>query len=230
VGGDGPAARARAVEGIKIADWDRDAPVHRYVDYTDVKVGRAFVLKGEALVTSDRGPVAVWGRRQGLAWIQFGFSFGVENGDFALTPSFPVFLRNAILWLAEDGRRAFPRSARAGEVLSNLAPLADPDAELKVAEVTGDRARTSSTLAPGGEARFPLDRPGLVRIEAGTQEEWIGVLGAEPVDLSALPAASGPGAPEAVPWWRDLPWIVVAGAIVLTLLAIEWILYQRGWI
>jgi hypothetical protein len=230
VGSDGPAPRTRAVEGVKIVDWDRDAPVHRWVDYTDVKAGRAFVLKGDDLVTSDRGPVAVWSRRQGLAWIQFGFSFGVETGDFALTPSFPVFLRNAIQWLAEEGRRAFPRSARAGTVLANEAPLADADGELKVTMLMGQEVRSSTILAPAGDARIPVDRPGLMNIEAGTQEEWVGVLGAEPVDLSALPKSSGPGLPEAIPWWRDLPWMAVAATIVLTLLVVEWILYQRGYV
>ena len=50
------------------------------------------------------------------------------------------------------------------------------------------------------------------------------------VDLSTLPKEAGPGLPEAIPWWRDLPWTLVAGTIVLALLALEWILYQRGWI
>jgi hypothetical protein len=229
IGADGPAARTRALDGVKIVDWDRDSPLHRYVDYADVKAGRAWALKGDALVTSDRGPVAVWGRRQGLAWIQFGFSFGVETGDFALTPSFPVFLRNAIQWLAEEGRRAFPGSARAGETLANAAPLADPDAELKVTEVQGSATKTSSALAPGGEARVAVSQPGLLKIEAGTQVEWVGVAGAAPVDLSTLPKAAGT-LPDPIPWWRDLPWVLVAGAIVIVLLAIEWILYQRGWI
>lgn len=230
VGADGPASRARAVDGVKIVDWDRDAPVNRWVDYTDVKAGKAWVLKGEALVTSDRGPVAVWGRRQGQAWIQFGFPFGVESGDFALTPSFPVFLRNAVQWLAEEGRRAFPLSAQAGGMIANSAPLADPDGELKVTEVTGGELRKRANVAPSGEARIPVERPGLLKIEAGSQVEWVGVVGAESVDLSSLPAARGPGLPDAVPWWRDLPWTVVAGAMVLALLALEWILYQRGWI
>ena len=230
IGADGPAPRARAVDGVKIVDWDRDSPLHRWVDYSDVKAGRAWILKGDALVTSDLGPVAVWGGRQGLAWIQFGFSFVVENGDFALTPAYPVFLRNAVSWLAEEGRRAFPRSAHAGHILANVAPLADPDAELKVTEVMGDQMRTKSFLAPGGEARIPVERPGLLKIEAGAHVEWVGVTGTAPVDLSALPKATGPGLPEAIPWWRDLPWVVVAGAIVLALFAAEWILYQRGWI
>jgi len=69
-----------------------------------------------------------------------------------------------------------------------------------------------------------------LKIEIGALDEWVGVTGAEPVDLSSLPKESGPGLPEAIPWWRDLPWIVVASAIVLALLALEWVLYQRGWI
>ncbi len=230
VGADGPAPKTRAVEGVKIVDWDRDAPVHRWVDYTDVKASRAWVLKGDALVTSDRGPVAVWSRRQGLAWIQFGFSFGVEIGDFALTPSFPVFLRHAVQWLAEEGRRAFPKSARAGEALANAAPLADPEAELKVSEISGGELRSRALLAPSGEARIPVERPGLLKIETAGQVEWVGVEGAEPVDLSSLPAASGPELPQPIPWWRDLPWVVVSSALILALLALEWVLYQRGWI
>ncbi|HEU4339808.1 MAG TPA: BatA domain-containing protein [Planctomycetota bacterium] len=230
VGADGPAQKTRVVEGVKIVDWDRDAPLHRWVDYTDVKAGRAWVLKGDALVMSDRGPVAVRHRRQGLAWIQFGFSFGVESGDFALTSSFPMFLRNAVLWLAEESRLAFPTSGSAGGILANVAPLADPDAELRVTSVSGGDAKTSSVLAPGGEARIPVERPGLLKIESGSYVEWVGVAGAPPVDLSSLPKSSGPGLPEPIPWLRDLPWVVAAVAIVLALLSLEWLLYQRGWI
>jgi hypothetical protein len=230
VGPDGPAPRARVVEAVKIVDWDRNASIHRWVDYANVKAGRSTILKGEPLVMSDLGPVAVWSRRQALAWIQFGFAFGVDSSDFALTPSFPVFLKHAIQWLAGEGRRAFPLSVQSGQVLSNLAPLAEPDAELVVTTVGGGQVRALSHFAPSGEARIPVDRPGLVRVESAGREEWVGVTGADPVDLSSLPTAGGPPLPEAIPWWRDLPWVIVAGAIVLLLLLVEWILYQRGWI
>jgi len=230
VGTEGPAPRVREVEAVKIVDWDRDAAVHRWVDYPDVKAKRAWILKGTPLVTSDRGPIAVWGRRQGLAWIQFGFSFGVGEGDFALTPSFPVFLRNATLWLAEDGRRAFPRTARAGGVLVNDAPLADPEGEVRVTEVAGGEMRGRFVPVRSGEVRIPVSRPGLLKLEGAGGAEWVAVEPEAPVDLAKVPAASGPGLPEAIPWWRDLPYSLVAAALVLTLLAAEWVLYQRGWI
>ncbi|HEY3225868.1 MAG TPA: BatA domain-containing protein [Planctomycetota bacterium] len=230
VGAEGPAARVREVEAVKVVDWDRDAAVHRWMDYPDVKVKRAWVLKGSPLVTSDKGPIAVWGRRQGLAWIQFGFSFGVGEGDFALTPSFPVFLRNAALWLAEDGRRAFPRTARAGGVLVNEAPLADPEGEVRVTEVAGGEMRGKFVPVRSGEVRIPVARPGLLKLEGAGGAEWVAVEPEAPVDLTQVPVASGPGLPEPIPWWRDLPYTLVAAAVVLALLAAEWVLYQRGWI
>jgi hypothetical protein len=226
----GPAPRDREVEGVKIVDWDRDASVHRWVDYADVKLKRAWVLRGEPLVTSDRGPVAVWGRRQGQAWIQFGFGSGVEEGDFALTPSFPILLRNAVAWLADEGRRAFPRMVAAGGTIANLAPLADPEGELEVTELVGSGVKSWRIPVRGGEARIPAPRPCLLEIEGGGHVERIAVQGDEPVDLTRVPQASGGGPPDPIPWWRDLPYAVVAAAVVLALLAVEWLLYQRGWI
>lgn len=225
-----PAAAAGEASVPKIVDWDRDHPIHRWVEYGDVLCRRARLLEGNPLVLSDRGAIATWGRRQGLAWIQFGFSFRVEEGDFALKASFPIFLRNALAWLSDEGRRAFPRTARAGGVLRNVAPLAEPGADVRITEVRQDRTDSRSIEPHRGEARVLLPRSGLVKIECGGRTEWVAVEGTEPLDAGRVPDTAGPGLPEPPPWWKDLPYPAVVGALGLLMLAAEWIFYQRGWI
>jgi len=220
---------AAEVQGPRILDWDRRTPVNRLVDWSDVVVRRARVLKGMPLVVSDRGPVAVWGRTMGRAWIRFGFGFGVADGDCALRPSFPIFLQGAIAWLADEGRRAFPREARVGDVVVNAAPLPEGASEASVTVVSGGATQTSSVPIDRGEARIAIVHPGLVKIAVGARTEWLAARLESSPDLEKLPREQGVALPEALPRWRDVPYSAVAGALVLLILLVEWWLYQsRG--
>jgi hypothetical protein len=220
------------LENPRVADWDRRHPVHALVDYSDVVLRRARVVAtrgGSPLVLTERGPLAAAGRSMGRAWVQFGFGFGVSEGDLALRPSFPVLLRNALAWLADEGRRAFPREARVGDVLVNRALLPERAATAQVTTATGGTSRTVTVPVERGEVRIALSQPGLVKIAIGARTEWVAVRMAESPDLETLPKESGAPMPAALPWWRDLPWPVVAGALVLLILVAEWWIYQvRG--
>ncbi len=214
------------VANPRLLEWDRRAAVHELVDYGNVTLRRARLLKGDPLVVSDRGPVAVWGRRMGRAWIQSGFGFGVADGDFALKPSFPIFLRNAIAWLADAGRRAFPRTATVGAVVSNSCPLPPNVADVRVTTVSGISSQETIVSVERGEARLRVAQPGLVKLTVAGKSEWMAVRLASSPDLVRLPKEEGVALPEAVSGWRALPFPAVAGALVVLILLVEWVLYQ----
>ncbi|MBI2931289.1 MAG: BatA domain-containing protein [Planctomycetes bacterium] len=212
----------------KLVDWDRRSPVQQLVDWSDVILRRARILtKGAPLVWSDRGPVAAAGRAMGRAWIQFGFSFGVADGDFALKSSFPILLRNAVAWLAEEGRRAFPREGVVGQVLVNQAPLSEGATDVALTTVRGAQSQGTFVPVERGEARIVLTQPGLVRLSAGGKTEWLAARLARSPDLGHLPREEGVAFPESLPWWREVPAAMLAGAAALLVLLAEWWIDQR---
>jgi hypothetical protein len=216
------------VESPRIVDWAREAPFHRFVDYADVRLKRARIVEGAPLIRADRGAIASWGSRMGQAWIRLGFGFAVEEGDFAMRPAFPLFLRDAIAWLAGEGRRGFPLEARVGEALVNARPLPVARGEGRVTEVAGGTARIESAPIEDARLRWVASRTALLKIEVDGRVEWVAANdpAAGTVDLSAVAPRTAAEAPEQIPWWRDLPLAVVAGALVALLLLAEWWVYH----
>jgi hypothetical protein len=165
----------------------------------------------------------------GRAWIQFGFGFGVADGDFALKPSFPIFLRNAIAWLAGPGRRVFPDAATVGDVVVNAAPLPEGARDVGVATVSGDATSLATADLAAGEARIAIGAPGLVRLTAGGRSEWLAARLGAPIDLERLPREEGADLPVPLPWWQAWPASSVAGALAALVLLAEWLVYRsRG--
>ena len=186
------------------------------------------------LLAGEREPgVGQLGRPQ--RWI--ALAFGVADSDLPLRVAFPLFVSNAIRWLAADETRP-PAALRAGETLRLAAgerlwtaPQRDPAAILPEApppteEITGDAAWT-------------LSRNGfLLRRDAAGRGEWIAVntFAAEASDLrpaaaaEPAPVASAPTVATAdvsasfLRAWPPWVWLAV-GALLLSLG--EWGLYHR---
>lgn len=228
-GGGGAHAPARILgraDAPSVIGWDRASPLNRWTGYSGVHIRRSGILDGPGLLETDRGAVAAAGRGPGLAWIQFGFSFRVEESDFALTPAFPIFLREALRWLAGEGRRAFPSRIRSGAVLE--ASISLPPGEVLATDVDGEAGRTRSVPVEAGRARIPALRPGLLRLEYGGRVEWAAVTGGPPLDAGRLAEGPSPAGPERLAAWRDLPPAPVAAAAAGLLLLAEWLLLRRG--
>jgi hypothetical protein len=200
-------------------------PFHRRVDYGDVRLKRAQILEGKALVMSDRGAVATWDARMGQAVIRFGWSFRVEESDFALRPAFPLLLRDAIAWLGGEGRRAFASEVRTGRTFVNHAPLPLARGEAIVTDVVGEAGRTRALPVEDATLRVPVGAPALMKIEVAGRTEWVAAnRDDDGVDLTKVELVARPAPPPPIPWWRDLPWAVVAAFIAAVLLLAEWLL------
>ncbi len=215
------------VEWLGTAATDEKAPqwiqpgAHPVLDGVDpltLEIKRARGLKGPALVTvaqSEKGTplVAVTDTvdRRLIA-----LSFALAESNLAFAPAFPVFVGNALEWLAQP---SFGPSRRPGRVTL-------PGSTLRVTDHTGS---AMPLVRAGGFAVATLATPGLHLVEAGGARGVVAVNVGDPEvsnlgrsslagkGQSADAAASGGGRP----WWT----FAVIGAFLLV--SVEWWTWQR---
>jgi hypothetical protein len=215
---------ARTVERPTIADWDREAPPNRWLDYGGVLLRRSRILDGTPLIRAVEGPVAVWSARGGRAVVELGFA--LEDGD--LRPSLPILLFNFVEWAAFPGLRSYRTEYRVGEPIRPERPLWIDEGELFFE--AADRAERLA-VRRGRPERTPAAGAGFVRVRGGGRAEWAAVNLFEPgvSDLRARePATPSLPLPPPAPWHARIPYAAVAGAAVAALLLLEWWLFMRG--
>jgi hypothetical protein len=132
-----------------VSGWDAFHPLLENVSLQDLYVEHARKLVPAAgdtvLVTAGGAPIA-WARDAGSRRV--GFSFALEESNFALHAAFPVFLGNALGWMAGE-----PTLVRTGLGAMEL-PLADARV------VAADGRELSVRPVPGGSL-VELDEPGF---------------------------------------------------------------------
>ena len=158
-------------------------------------------------------------------------AFGVTDSDLPLRIAFPLFIYNAVHWLA-GGEATNPNALRAGESL-----------RLRAGETVEGTPRTSPAAASntvqmaGGEGVFAPSRNGFyLRRDAAGLESWLAVNTFDDDTTNLAQAASSgtfAGGGEGVTTshrssllraWP--PWVYLA-AIALVVSALEWMLYHR---
>jgi hypothetical protein len=104
--------------------WDQSHPLMSYLDFSPLRIRRARMLRlfpqSQVLLQAGGVPLLVYDARQRFGWLRLGFA--LEDSDFALRPSFPIFLLNVINFFSAQ---AIPRNLvqlKAGEPY--LIPLA----------------------------------------------------------------------------------------------------------
>lgn len=210
-----------AIERPVVTDWDRSSPLLEGADLTDLAVSRARIVSdGTPLIESTSGPIAAWGRRGGHAYVEFGFT--LDESDFVLRAAYPIFMRQWIEWARRGATRAFPSAGEFGRPLAAEAPWIR-DGAYRIRSARGESAH------PAREAFVP-DWPGVYRISGQGRDEYVAVNSFDRAssDLTKVEAAAP--APPARPWYRRIPYAVLAAAVVMALLFMEWFLYHRGWI
>lgn len=98
----------REVTGVTAGAWNASHPVLENVSLRDLGIDRAagFDLKDRtakaeiALATTSGGQPLILASDDGPRWIAMGFA--LEESNFALRAGFPVFLGNALDWLANE--------------------------------------------------------------------------------------------------------------------------------
>lgn len=217
-----------AVEQPTLADWDREAPPNRLVDYSGFWVRRSRILEGRPLVTAVEGPIAVWEARGGRATAEFGFAFSdvdLRTQGFVMVP----FLVGFAEWASWSGLRSFRTAYRTGEPLRPDRPLWVEAGDVGFTQL---RHEEHAAVRDGWPSSVPRGESGFARITAGARTEWTAVnlfdAGESDLREPAPPEGPLPAPPPPVPWHARVPWAALAAGLVLALLLLEAWLFHRG--
>jgi Ca-activated chloride channel family protein len=216
-----------------ILDWDRRHPLMRFVSLSNVQVAAALTARarpwGRALAEDEAGPLIVAGERGGTRSLYLGFSPVVPQSDFCLKVAFPIFISNAVQWLAERPGRGETLQVHAGEV----APIDVPPGikEVRVTDPAGRRSRLPVDASP---VLFDgTDQRGIYTIEVGKKRRLLAVNLASRAESDTRPqgklqwgrrtlASVGQGRATAT---REI-WRTFA-LLAALLLVFEWYAYHR---
>jgi hypothetical protein len=153
-----PAPTGAEIEGLSLAGTERDHPLMENVSLDDVVVERAAVVaRGEGarvVAGSDEEPLILAGESP----VRFAVvSFALSDSNLPFQSSFPVFLSNAVSWLA--GTEV---------VASSLRTVAVPVAEAVVTDVEGHEVPVRPR---GARTSFAAEAPGLYYVKGAKSGE-----------------------------------------------------------
>jgi len=211
--------------------WKRDDPLLRYTQWQGILIGKAQRVQpapgGRVLAQGTDGPLIVASEGGGRRALFVGFS--LLDSDLPLRPAFPIFVDNAVHWLAnaEGETAAGGLNVRTGQPFTLAAP--QPGSPLTLTTPDGDTLPldTSSGLATIRAA----DRAGLYTVTGSHTRKQIAVnLLSEAesdvhpratLDLSGRAIASRGTLLTLAELWRPL------ALLALGILAAEWWLFAR---
>ncbi len=206
-----------------VAAWDASHPLLENISLSDLYVERAQKTEartagGDAILVAAAGnaPLA-WAHERGTRWVAFGFA--LDQSNFALHAAFPVFLNNALNWMASE-----PTLIKTGLGMMEL-PLAGARI------VAADGSELAVRQIPGGSL-VEMPDPGFYTAVSAQQRLRIAVnvldRKATEVNKSAFKpmAVAAAAAPPAQQSLHADPWLLLLLGAVL-LLAFEWLGWNR---
>ncbi len=228
-----PATVSGLVENQSIVDANRAHPVLKYVDFganrwTTMGQGKAAGWAQE-IATGESGAAIVAGEKGKMRALWTGFNMDLSHGSFPLTVSYPIFISNALRWLAHADDLDNVQ-ARTGQAISLDAP---PGAGRITITKPDGMHRDLAVGSRGGVVFDDADEVGVYTAEgAGGFKR---VFAANLADFAesdirpqAKPEFTGSGPSQIghrVDVTRDVwPWLA---ALFLVLLALEWWAFHR---
>ncbi len=207
------------VRGPQVLRWSSHHPVMRYVDLTAITIGDALRLapRGGDVLAEGETPL-IWAyEHDGVRAVVVAFS--PDQSDLPLHVGFPIFLNNALFWLA-----GAERSFQAGDTV--MLPAGSATEALAI-DPGGVEHRVRAT---GGRIVLPaLERIGVYTIRAGGREQRL-VVNPAPAESVIAPvfAPASPADPSART--RGLRTDLWSAAVLLALgvLIAEWWLWMRS--
>lgn len=222
---------------VGVLDWNRDHPILRYLSLTKIYAAEAMKfdvpLGAETLIDGTHGPMLILDR-EGKS-LHLVVTFDVLQSNWPLRVSFPIFLHNALQFMALgaeiDARQALEPGATPRIPRANLQRVAG---DLKSIHLDGPGISRDFPIPKEGDfALPPLESVGVYRITPTIpQYERLAVNLLDANESNLIPidhppgnigqsiAANG-GKSRLELWW----WLVACGA--LPLLLIEWWVYTR---
>jgi hypothetical protein len=223
------------LEDETVLDWERAHPILRYLNLKFLALQSAKLqvpLDAQVLVEGRQGPLIVLqrdGRHTHLV-----FSFDVAETSWWVAASYPVFMDNALQYMAlgadMDLRASHPPGSTPKIPRYNVQQIASKELEL----ITPDSKTIKVSIPETGDfALPPLEKVGVYKLQpAVPQYDRLAVNLLDENESNLLPQGDVPGgAGEAITasggksrlelWW----WIVACAAVPLCL--IEWWVYTR---
>ncbi len=215
-----------------VVDWDRNHPVMRYMDLSRVAIQEALrvrpVGQGRALAESPLTPLIYAFEEAGVRGIFVGFD--LFKTDLPLRVAFPLFVSNALRWLAPSRLEDAGLQLTPGQAITLPLP-----GGAKEATVRGPDGRARRVPADrGGRMHFvDTTQVGVYTVKAGDWERRFAVnlLDAGESATAPRPLPAPPGgaaeaaAPRTFPVRQDL-WRLF-GLLALLLIAAEAAVYHR---
>ncbi len=211
----------------QILTWEQQNPVLRFVDLSAVLIDSAIKVQpapwAQAIAEGREGPLMVIGEQMGRRWLFVGFN--LLDSDFPLRVGFPIFVANALRWLAGKQRWEQGFMVKAGNTVSLTVPT-------KQVVLRLPNGRSQSLQAPNHLFTFyGTDRVGIYELQAGNLRVpfAVNLLNSEESDItpkSTITLGTRTVAPmPTTVSWRELWWLMVLlGLLVLT---IEWWVFVR---
>jgi Ca-activated chloride channel family protein len=210
------------VEAPSVRSWQSEHTLLQSVSLEDLVVGRAQRVEADmakTLVASAEGPLILADESQ-RRWLLI--TFALEDSNFPLLSGFPVFMSNAITWLAGEPA-ARSRSVGLVDV---------PGVDARVSTLTGDEVPIHEMRGAGV---FEAPGPGFYTAIRGGRKVHI-VVNMTDGDVTGVNVTSYPerrergetlSANEVLRgrWYGEL-WILLLG-LAVGLLTLEWWTYNR---
>ncbi|HLJ56883.1 MAG TPA: VWA domain-containing protein [Chthonomonadaceae bacterium] len=226
-----PVKVSGTVENVQPADWERDHPVMRYVDFGSERFGAALKAVptgwGRELCVAESGSLIVAGEKDKMRAVFVGFS--LNESMFPLRVPFPIFISNCVRWLGTGSDDSEIGGYHTGEVVTIPAP---PGAD-RITVTKPDGTKRDVKVGPQGGASFDdTDEAGIYQAAGGGYSYAFAANLAsasesdttphDKLTISDSPAtAEGHRVPDPVEW---LPYLIIAA---LAVLAYEWWAFHR---
>ena len=232
-----PAGQPITLKENGILDWKRDHPILKDMSLSKLYIEEAAKLnvppEDEVLLDGLKGPLVAMdqsGKRTSIV-----VAFDVLQSNWPLKVTFPIFLHNALQYLAVGGemnlRQSLPPGATPTIPRGNLQKIGDP----KTLKLKGPGGVETIKVPETGDFVLPaLNRVGLYTTDPPVpQFEQMAVNLLDANESNILPTDQAPGDTSAPVedvkaskgrfelWW----WIVAC--VALPLLMIEWWVYTR---
>ncbi len=217
-------APGKEIADVTVAAWDGAHPLLENLSLRDLVVERALAThpasvarEHDVVLVSARGNMPLVVAHEG-AVRRVSFAFGLEDSNFALHAEFPLFLGNALDWLAGE-RGAFAAGLGVVEV---------PVAKARV--VAPDGSELPAQAIPGGTL-FEVTEPGMFTVVSASQRLRVAanLLDRRVTDINRSPLAPLQSAaidPAQAPRFLLDPWAALLLAAAL-LLIFEWLTWNR---
>lgn len=201
----------------RVGEWDREHALLEAVALEDLVVGRATRYDGsdvQVVAGEADAPLVLCGQSP-VRWVLLSFS--LQESNFVFQAGFPIFLSNALYWLASEPAALSRR----------LGTIWIPAADARVTTLAGEPVDSSSF---GETTVFEAGEPGLYVVTRGKERLYVAVNPEVPdINVTRLPESDvSPSASRAGASWQvELFSVLIMLAFVL--LIVEWWTFHRRW-